>query len=145
MGQQQLLLLVLSAIIVGVSIVVGIGMFQDSALTANIDSVTQDNATVVSKAQEWYQKTVALGGGGGDFTANGGLNLLKLGYNTTAGDPLAMTNGNGAYTLVVTDANNITISGQTLEQDDQARFRTIATTLTMTPVTNAAAVVTTVN
>ena len=35
MGQQQLLLLVLSAIIVGVSIVVGINMFATNAYQAN--------------------------------------------------------------------------------------------------------------
>ncbi|MFQ5674460.1 MAG: hypothetical protein ACE5G1_01065, partial [bacterium] len=82
MGQQQLLLLVLATILVGVAIVAGLAMFQDSAMNANIDSVTQENVSIASKASEWYNKSVALGGGGGDFNANGGVNLAKLGHST---------------------------------------------------------------
>ncbi|MCH7677569.1 hypothetical protein IH879_21845, partial [candidate division KSB1 bacterium] len=56
MGQQQLLLLVLSAIIVGVSIVIGINMFTSSAVQANQDAVLQDCMMIAARAQEWYRK-----------------------------------------------------------------------------------------
>ena len=75
MGQQQLLLLVLSAIIVGVSIVIGINMFASSAVTANQDAVLQDCLHIAARAQEWFRKPTTLGGGGGVFT---GVTLAQL-------------------------------------------------------------------
>ena len=80
MGQQQLLLLVLSAIIVGVSIVIGINMFTSSATTANQDAVLQDCLHITSRAQEWLRKPTSLGGGGGFFT---NLDLQKLNIPAT--------------------------------------------------------------
>lgn len=50
MGQQQLLLLVLGAIIVGVAIVVGVNMFSTSAVNANRDAVLQDCMTLATRA-----------------------------------------------------------------------------------------------
>jgi len=88
MGQQQLLLLVLSAVIVGISIVVGINMFGASAYQSNQEAVLQDMVTIASKAQEWYRKPAVLGGGNRTFT---GVNLRDLGFpDSTA---------NGAYSL----------------------------------------------
>ena len=68
MGQQQLLLLVLGAIIVGVAIVVGVNMFSTSATNANRDAVLQDCMTLATRAQQWYRTPTILGGGGRDFT-----------------------------------------------------------------------------
>ncbi len=68
MGQQQLLLLVLGAIIVGVAIVVGINMFSSGATNANRDAVVQDCMTLATRAQQWYRTPLILNGGGRDFT-----------------------------------------------------------------------------
>jgi len=68
MGQQQLLLLVLGAIIVGVAIVVGMNMFSTSAVNANRDAVVQDCMTLATRAQQWYRTPAILGGGGRDFS-----------------------------------------------------------------------------
>ena len=75
MGQQQLLLLVLGAIIVGVAIVVGINMFSTSAVNANRDAVVQDCMTLSTRAQQWYRTPTILGGGGNSFT---GITLQKI-------------------------------------------------------------------
>lgn len=64
MGQQQLLLLVLGAIIVGVSIVVGVGLFTTGATNANRDAVINDCMTIAARAQIWYRTPAFLGGGG---------------------------------------------------------------------------------
>ena len=140
MGQQQLLLLVLSTIIVGVSIVVGIGMFQDSAMNANIDTVTQENVTIASKATEWFNKSVALGGGGGDFSANGGVTLQKLGHATTAGNAMRDSSEIGIFVVTVTPPNVITITGTTNEVDDNSQVRQVETILTMNAVTGSATI-----
>ena len=85
MGQQQLLLLVLSAIIVGIAIVVGINMFGAGAYQANREAVIQDAVTIAAKAQEWYRKPAVLGGGNRSFL---GLNNLQV-----IGFPASTTNG----------------------------------------------------
>ena len=68
MGQQQLLLLVLGVIIVGVAIVAGIGMFNASAEEAAKDEGVNQLMAIAANAQQWFKKPVAMGGGGGTFT-----------------------------------------------------------------------------
>jgi hypothetical protein len=68
MGQQQLLLVILVTIIVGVATVVAINVFGTSAENANRDAVRQDILSIASAAQGWYIKPVMLAGGGGSFT-----------------------------------------------------------------------------
>lgn len=68
MGQQQLLLIVLGVIIVGIAVVVGINVFTASASQANRDAVIADLTNVASMAQQYYRKPSALGGGGNTFT-----------------------------------------------------------------------------
>ena len=86
MGQQQLLLLVLSAIIVGVSIVIGINMFSSSARQANQDAVMQDCFHFAARAQEWFRKPTAMAGGNRSFAGIffSTLNLDSLNENVSA-------------------------------------------------------------
>jgi len=86
MGQQQLLLIVLGVIIVGIAVAVGINMFSSSAVDANRDAITADLAHLGSKAQQHYKKPTTMGGGGNDF------NGFTLGT-------LDQSNTNGAYRL----------------------------------------------
>ena len=109
MGQQQLLLLVLGAIIVGLSIVVGINLFSQGALKANEDAVRQDILTMMSRAEEFYRKPEMLGGGGKDFTNLDGFSDLGYRYNSdgSAVSGTAYTNDNGTYTLTAGAAPQI--------------------------------------
>jgi Tfp pilus assembly protein PilE len=68
MGQQQLLLIVLGVIIVGIAVVVGINVFTASAASSNRDAVIADLTTIGSMAQGYYRKPTALGGGNNTFT-----------------------------------------------------------------------------
>ena len=68
MGQQQLLLIVLGVIIVGIAVVVGINVFTASAASSNRDAVTADLTNLAAMAQQFYRKPTALGGGGNTFT-----------------------------------------------------------------------------
>ncbi len=95
MGQQQLLLLILSAIIVGIAIVVGINMFGQNAVQANQDAVTQDVLTIASRAQGWFRRPTSMGGGGNKFS---GCTLGLLNF--------PVKNDNGTYavgSITVTD------------------------------------------
>jgi hypothetical protein len=67
LGQQQLLLIVLGVIIVGVAVVVGINLFNAHARIAAIDSVTLQLVSYGHLAQEYYKKPKAFGGGGNSF------------------------------------------------------------------------------
>jgi hypothetical protein len=91
MGQQQLLIIILGTIIVGIAISVAVIMFNDQASATNRDEVVTDLAHLGSLAQGYYRKPRILGGGGGSFA---GLTMRAL---TSA--PANPRNLNGTYTL----------------------------------------------
>ena len=100
MGQTQILLIVLSVIIVGVAVAVGIDQFAENALTSNRDAVAADCQRLISQSMQYYRKPTSLGGGGNAFT---GLTFQKIGADTL--------NQNGVFSVSVTDADNISIVG----------------------------------
>jgi len=97
MGQQQLLLIVLGIIIVGVAVVVGINLFTANAIEAKRNNVTNDLIHLASEAQKFYKTPTALGGGSNKFTGWDIPELLK-------------TNANGNFTATVSE-NNVVIIG----------------------------------
>jgi Tfp pilus assembly protein PilE len=106
MGQQQLLLIVLSVIIVGIAVVVGINMFNDQAASSNLDAVTNDLMNLASRAQQHYRRPTAMGGGGGSFIllAASGTGLAYL-----TSQP---TNENGTYSISTAgNATSVTVQG----------------------------------
>ena len=105
MGQQQLLLLVLAAIIVGVGVLLGVTMFQENAAQNNMDAVTQDCLTLAAKAQAWYRRPAVMGGGGQDYTSFswGDINLSP--------DAGPYVNDNGNYAISGASGATCTILG----------------------------------
>lgn len=114
MGQQQLLLIVLGVIIVGIAVVVGINVFTASSFQSNQDAVVADCTTLASMAQQYYRKPTALGGGGNTFT----------GWTIPA--QLAQT-GNGTYTLTTPGAQQIVITGVGTETSDVGTVNVVMT------------------
>ena len=80
MGQQQLLLIVLGVIVVGIAVVVGINLFSANAVSANRDGVTADLTNLGAMAQQYYRKPAAMGGGGSTFT---GWSIVGTKLDTT--------------------------------------------------------------
>ena len=68
MGQQQLLLIILGVILVGISVVVGINLFTANSIEQKRNQITSEGAQLASEAQLHYRKTVSYGGGGRTFT-----------------------------------------------------------------------------
>ncbi len=95
MGQQQLLLIILGVIIVGIAVAVGITMFQDNAVDQNRSAVIADLTTLAAKAQQYYAKPVTLGGGGNSFV---GLTADATGLGILASTAFT-NNANGTYTV----------------------------------------------
>lgn len=69
MGTQQILLIVLSVIIVGIAVVVGIMMFNAQAYNANKQAVAAELTTYGSMIVQWW-KTPTSQGGAGQVGAN---------------------------------------------------------------------------
>jgi len=116
MGQQQLLLLVLAAVIVGLAVVTGINMFGQNALQANQDAIRQDLLTIASEAHAWYRRPVALGGGGNTFvglTGAAGFNNINYGNATP------FVNANASYAWgAAPSAIAQTITGTSIQDHD---------------------------
>src|SRR6056297_2503889 len=115
MGQQQLLLVILVTIIVGIATVVAINTFGTAADQANIDAVTNDVATLASAAQGYYMRPGMLGGGGRTFDGTGsgsatpqaidfgGLAFPATSYNA---DSTQVENENGRYKITTVAAQS---------------------------------------
>ena len=71
MGQQQLLLIVLGVIIVGIAVVVGINLFNANAEESTKDTMVSEGTNLGAMAQQYFKKPVALGGGGNSFAGFG--------------------------------------------------------------------------
>lgn len=67
MGQQQLLLIVLGVIIVGIAVVVGINLFNTSAEESTKDTLVSEGTNLGALAQQYFKKPTEMGGGGGSF------------------------------------------------------------------------------
>ena len=87
MGQQQLLLVVLGVIIVGIAIIMGISLFSANAIETKRNMLTNELVNLASMAQQHYRKPNAMGGGNYAFDAtNGGVawsippNLTNTGH-----------------------------------------------------------------
>lgn len=103
MGQQQLLLIVLGVIIVGIAVVVGINTFSASSSQANTDALIADLSTIAANAQQFYRKPQAMGGGGNSFNANNNYAIpTTLQQTANMSAPVALTLGDQSITLVAT-------------------------------------------
>jgi len=100
MGQQQLLLIVLGVIIVGIAIAVGISMFKTNARNSNRDAVINDMNNIAALAQQYYRKPISMGGGAQSF---GGFWC----------DSATLNNANGQYQLTGANATSVPTTYQT--------------------------------
>ncbi len=140
MGQQQLLLIILGVIVVGIAVAVGITMFQDNAVSANRDAVVNDLVNLAARAQQFYRRPTSLGGGQNSFAG-----LATNGISKLVNVPSASTswvNANGTYTVLggATDSL-VTLQGEGTEigNDGAARVRVtmeVRATRTITSVLN---------
>ncbi len=109
MGQQQLLLVILVTIIVGIATVVAINTFSNSADSANVDAVRNDVASIAAAAQGYYIKPAMLGGGGNSFSAIT-FNNIAFAADSVSANGLTAINSNGVYVLTNGDDAEFTIT-----------------------------------
>jgi hypothetical protein len=68
MGQQQLLLIVLGVIVVGIAVSVGVAQFGAHSTQANKDAVSASLIDLSADAYQYKIRPQTMGGGGGDYT-----------------------------------------------------------------------------
>ncbi|MDI6766488.1 MAG: hypothetical protein QME52_06670 [Bacteroidota bacterium] len=106
MGQQQLLLIILGVIIVGIAIAVGISQFGAHSVQANKDGLTSGLVNLAANAYQHKIRPCTMGGGGGTYD----------GSNCTPVSPYSIPtkmqkDDNGAYTRPSISATTITLVG----------------------------------
>ena len=106
MGQQQLLLIVLGVIIVGIAVVVGINLFNANAEEAAKDGVVSDCTNLGAMAQQYYKKPISMGGGGNTFNVGG--DPADPGFHIPSG---LLTTANGTYEVTDLAAQSLEITG----------------------------------
>lgn len=105
LGQQQLLLIILGVIIVGVAIAVGITVYNDSFISNNRDAIQNNLISLSVYAREYYNKPINMGGGGHSFI---GLTADTIGQGKIAPSS-SWNNDNGTYTISTAGDNAIVI------------------------------------
>ena len=122
MGQQQLLLIVLGTILVGIAVVVGINVFAAQAEESAKDAIVTDCIVLGAMAQQYYQKPSSMGGGSNSFTNWS----IPGSLDTTA---------NGTYAITTAgDDNDVVVTGTPLS--NLGYNWTIVTTITSNDVTS---------
>lgn len=101
MGQQQLLLIILGVIIVGIAIAVGLSLFSAQSIQSNRDAIINDLNNLAAQAYQFRIRPASMAGGGGAYT---GFSI-----------PSKMSaNENASYTTVVT-ANSVTVTSKSTQ------------------------------
>ncbi len=87
MGQQQLLLLVISIIVVGIAVMAGFSAADTKLRQSEADTLINRNLTIASEAVFWKTKRDPFAGGNAKYSglATDGFQKLFLGQNTNNG------------------------------------------------------------
>jgi len=98
LGQQQLLMIVLAIIIVGIAIAISVQLFRSNAIESKRDLLIEETTSLATLAIQYYKKPQAMGGGGRSF----------MGWEI----PSQMDSTfNGNFMRAVVSANEVTITG----------------------------------
>ena len=128
MGQQQLLLIVLGVIVVGIAVVVGINLFNANAESSTQDSIVSQGTNLGAMAQQYYKKPIAMGGGGNSFTPATGTTWDQYWTNTI---PATLKSSSDAdWTNASTDST-VTLTATPV---DASYNWTVVTTITPTQI-----------
>jgi hypothetical protein len=68
MGQQQLLLIILGVIIVGIAIAVGLSLFSAQSIQANKDAMINDINNIAAYCYQFKIRPASMGGGQNSYT-----------------------------------------------------------------------------
>lgn len=138
MGTQQLLLIVLGVVIVGIAIAVGISIFNNQSYLANQQAVAQENSTYASMILQWWKTPIAQGGHGLGVLATGDddmmANWLGFGadastaFNTDSGKYAITSAADGTTTVIITACGTEVRGGDHSQVDTTVNLATSSIT-----------------
>ena len=117
MGQQQILLIVLALIIVGVAIAISVQLFRANAIESKRDILVEETTYLGTMAIQYFKKPTELGGGNQDFT---GWQIPSQMIQTA----------NGNFMIAAVTADEVTITGtgsEVVTGTDSIKVQTIVT------------------
>jgi hypothetical protein len=135
MGTQQILLIVLSVIIVGAAIAVGIQMFNSQSYSASKSAIAADAQSYASQIVQYYKTPLSQGGAGGTLKTGDEAKIANfIGWGSTTGGGTTtantMKNDNGEFKISVTDTTQVAVLGLSKE-DNGTTKPAIKTTITL--------------
>ena len=114
MGQQQLLLIILGVIIVGIAIAVGLSLFSAQSVASNKDAIVNDLGNLAATAYQFRIRPLSMGGGGGVYTGftipskmSSNDNATYTAVATAATVVYTATSPNGTVTATVNDEGKL--------------------------------------
>ena len=129
MGTQQILLIVLSVIIVGIAVAVGISMFNTQSDAAELQAVAGDLQSFGAQILAYLKTPTSMGGGGAAVVAGDAANIATwIGWSA-----VTLTNSNATYTLttaldaVTITANNTAASAIVIDDTDTSMADVVTT------------------
>jgi hypothetical protein len=117
MGQQQLLLIILGVIIVGIAIAVGLSLFTAQSIQSNKDAIINDLNNIAAQAYQYRIRPASMAGGNGSYA-----NFVipsKMASNENA--TYTCTTSADAVTFTAISANN-TSNTVTAQIDTDGKF-----------------------
>ena len=115
MGQQQLLLIILGVIIVGIAIAVGLSLFSAQSQQANHDAIINDLNNISANSYQYYTRPVSMGGGANSYT----------GYTIPS---RMQSNENAGYAAVPNGTTNCAITGTSASVTGATILATVSNT-----------------
>ena len=101
MGQQQLLLIILGVIIVGIAIAVGLSLFSAQSIQSNKDAMINDLNNIAAQAYQYKVRPSSMGGGQGSYASF--TIPTKMATNENA---VYVASNAGATSVTVTSTSN---------------------------------------
>ena len=115
MGTQQILMIVLSVIVVGSAVAVGIQMFDTQANNQARNAIVSDIMSMAVQAQAWWRTPSIMGGPtGGAITSSNLPDLVRF-INMSWDGAGPHSNPTANYTFAVASQTSITLTGVSLQ------------------------------
>ena len=111
MGTQQILLIVLSVVIVGIAIAVGITMFNTQAKNSARQAIISDMTNFAATTMAYYRTPASQGGSGygsTNWTADDIAQYIGIGYDSSK--PGQLETDNATYTISTATAGQVVFS-----------------------------------